>query len=60
MLETEGDFQVIGECGDGLEAVQMVEQLKPDVLIVDLMMPGLNGNGAVTSAPEARTRTNER
>jgi two-component system, NarL family, response regulator NreC len=43
MLEMEPDFQVIAESGNGLETLQMVEQLKPDVLIVDLMMPGLNG-----------------
>jgi len=43
LLEARPEFQVIGETGDGLETVRMVEQLKPNVLIVDLMMPGLNG-----------------
>ncbi|HYP26790.1 MAG TPA: response regulator transcription factor [Blastocatellia bacterium] len=43
LLETEPDFEVVGEAGDGLEALQMVEQLKPNVLVLDLMMPGLNG-----------------
>jgi two-component system, NarL family, response regulator NreC len=43
LLSQEKDFRVIGEAGDGLEAVQTVERLKPDVLVVDLMMPGLNG-----------------
>ena len=43
LLEAEPDFRVIGEAGDGLEALQMVEQLKPNVLVLDLMMPGLNG-----------------
>jgi DNA-binding NarL/FixJ family response regulator len=43
LLEAESDFKVIGEAGDGLEALQMVEQLKPNVLVLDLMMPGLNG-----------------
>jgi two-component system response regulator NreC len=37
------DFQVIGEANDGLEALQKIELLKPDVLIVDMMMPNLNG-----------------
>jgi two-component system, NarL family, response regulator NreC len=43
LLEAETDVRVIGEAGDGLEAAQMIERLKPDVVVVDLMMPGLNG-----------------
>lgn len=36
-------FQVIGEASDGLEAFNLVNQLKPDILIVDLMMGSMNG-----------------
>jgi DNA-binding NarL/FixJ family response regulator len=43
LLESKPDFQVVGETGDGLAVVGLVEQFRPDVLIVDLMMPGLNG-----------------
>ncbi len=43
LLEAEPDFEVIGESGNGLEAVQLVEKLQPDVLVLDLMMPGING-----------------
>lgn len=43
VLESQDDFLVIGEASDGLEAKRLVEQLKPDVLVVDLMMPGING-----------------
>jgi len=43
LLEAQPDFKVIGEAGDGLEAVQMVERLHPQVTVLDLMMPGLNG-----------------
>jgi two-component system, NarL family, response regulator NreC len=43
LLEAQEDFRVVAEAGDGLEAVKLVERLKPHVLIVDLMMPGLNG-----------------
>lgn len=43
MLETEPHLNVVAECGDGLETVQMIERVRPDVLIADLMMPGLNG-----------------
>lgn len=43
VLEAEPDLSIVGETGDGLEAVDLVERLQPDVLVVDLMMPGLNG-----------------
>ncbi|NJP04787.1 MAG: response regulator transcription factor [Chloroflexaceae bacterium] len=43
LLEIEADFSVIGEAADGLSTVDMVERLKPDVLIADVMMPNLNG-----------------
>jgi two-component system response regulator NreC len=43
LLEAEPDFSVIGETGDGLEAAQLVERLQPQVLVLDLMMPGLSG-----------------
>jgi two-component system response regulator NreC len=43
LLEAQEDFCVVAEAGDGLEAVKLVERLKPHVLIVDLMMPGING-----------------
>jgi CheY-like chemotaxis protein len=43
LLETERGLQIVGEAGDGLEAVHLVESLQPDVLIVDVLMPGLSG-----------------
>ena len=43
LLESEPGFEVVGEAGDGLEAVQMAERFSPDVIILDLMMPRLNG-----------------
>lgn len=43
LLEAEPGFDVVGEAGDGLETLHVAEQLKPDVLVLDLMMPGLNG-----------------
>ncbi|MCP4538151.1 MAG: response regulator transcription factor [Chloroflexi bacterium] len=43
LLEAEPDIDVIGEADDGLEAIEQVEHLQPDVLVLDLMMPGLNG-----------------
>jgi DNA-binding NarL/FixJ family response regulator len=43
LLEAEPDFEIVAETGDGLEAVRLAEYQKPHVLVVDLMMPGLNG-----------------
>ena len=43
LLEAQPDMKVIGQAGDGLEALQLLDHLRPDVLVVDLMMPGLNG-----------------
>jgi two-component system response regulator NreC len=43
LLETEPDFSIVGEAADGLAAVDLVERLKPDVLVADLMMPSLSG-----------------
>lgn len=43
LLESEADLKVVGEASSGLQAVQLAERYKPDVLIVDLLMPELNG-----------------
>src|SRR5580765_2653522 len=43
LLESEKGFSIVGECGDGLETVKLVERLKPDVLVLGLMLPSLNG-----------------
>jgi len=43
LLEAEGDFGVIGEEADGLKVVALVERLRPNVLVLDVQLPGLNG-----------------
>lgn len=43
LLESQPDFKVIAETGNGLEAVQLMEKYKPDILIADMMMPNLSG-----------------
>ena len=42
-LKTQKDIEVVGEAKNGLEAVQLVENLKPDVVLMDLVMPELDG-----------------
>ena len=43
LLEAEPDFVIVGEASDGLEAIALTEHLRPDILVVDVMMPGVNG-----------------
>ncbi len=43
LLEREEDFEIVGEAGDGEEAVRLASQLKPDVIIMDVAMPRLSG-----------------
>ncbi len=47
-LEQNENFEVIGEASDGREAVRMAEELVPDVVIMDIAMPNLNGIQATT------------
>lgn len=46
-LERDGDLVVVGEAGDGAEAVQLVEQLKPDLITMDIDMPRMDGLSAI-------------
>ncbi|MBK9094305.1 MAG: response regulator transcription factor [Anaerolineae bacterium] len=57
LLEAETDFQLVGEAGDGLEAVGLVERVKPDVLVLDLMMPGLAGFEVARQARQRSPQT---
>lgn len=43
LLEKEPDFKVVGEAGGGRKAVELAEKLKPDVMVMDITMPDLNG-----------------
>jgi DNA-binding NarL/FixJ family response regulator len=43
VLETEDDFEVVGEAADGLEAIERAGRLRPDVILMDVRMPRLDG-----------------
>ncbi len=58
ILEAQPDMQIVGEAGNGREAVELAEQLHPDVVVMDVAMPELNGIEAtrrlIASAPRTR------
>lgn len=56
LLEREG-FQVVGEAADGHEAVRLSKELTPDVAVIDLSMPFLNGVDAAKEIMQASPRT---
>lgn len=54
MLETQDDLQVVGEAADGHELVARAAELRPDVVLLDLEMPRLDGVGALREIRAAR------
>jgi len=47
LLASDPEFDVVGDAEDGLEAIRVVQRLSPDVVIMDLSMPKMNGVGAI-------------
>jgi DNA-binding NarL/FixJ family response regulator len=57
MLETQRDFSVVGEAGTGPEALALVSKADPDVLLLDLELPGVDGVGVLRRLETDRSRT---
>jgi DNA-binding NarL/FixJ family response regulator len=57
LLEKAGDIHVMGEASNGQEAIEMTEGLRPDVLIMDIMMPRMNGIQAAENLRELKLPT---
>jgi NarL family two-component system response regulator LiaR len=57
MLEQRPDIQVVGECSDGAQAVELVASLLPDVALLDLLMPAMDGVTATREIKRLAPRT---
>ena len=57
LLEQERDFELVGEATDGEEAVKLAKELKPDIIIMDIVMPKLNGVEATKQIKQGNPAT---
>jgi DNA-binding NarL/FixJ family response regulator len=57
LLSLEDDFEVVGQVEDGLHVSEVLQQCDPDILLLDLNMPGLNGLAALERLQTASSRT---
>ena len=54
---TDASFTVLGEAGNGLQAIEMAKQLQPDIVTLDITMPELDGIGAIEKILEVSPNT---
>jgi DNA-binding NarL/FixJ family response regulator len=57
LLLLEDDFEIVGEAGDGREVLSKVQEVDPDVLLLDLRMPNLDGLAALQALQQTNKRT---
>jgi DNA-binding NarL/FixJ family response regulator len=57
VIEAEADLRVVGEAGDGAVAVEEIGRLKPDVVVLDLSLPGMDGLEAIPLLQEVSPET---
>jgi len=57
LIDNEPDLKVVGEASDGNEAVQRARELKPDVIVMDISMPGMNGLAATRTLKKLQPGT---
>jgi len=57
LFEVQDDIALVGQASDGAEAVTLTRELDPDVLLLDLMLPGLDGMGVLAQLREEDSRT---
>ena len=57
MIEENGDFTVIGEASNGMEAIEQAKLKKPDIMTLDITMPEMSGTAAVPGILKASPKT---
>ncbi len=57
LLQAEPDLRVVGEAGDGRDAVRLARELQPDVVVMDLAMPGMDGMEATRAIKQSLPQT---